>query len=231
MCGCSECVAINAYFAGLLDGEGYVGIRTVQRKNPSWNYSTYALQVTISNTVREPLDEAKRIWGGSINSHQAEKRIVPCFVWAVTSKQASRFLEDVVGYSKIKRPQIMLALELQDFVDKNGCKGKTKTPEQLDYMKSLQDEIRKYNSKKYNGEYTIRIPLSIGGGCLDCGCMLPANEHNDKRHITYQDYQKGDRADQSTVEVNKTTMSKVRQNIRTTLAAINNGKLSPSKKK
>jgi len=67
--------------------------------------------------------------------------------------------------------------------------------------------------------------------CLDCGCMLPANEHKDKRHITYKDYKQGDRADQSTVDVNGTSMSKVKSNIKATLAAIDSGKLSPAKVK
>ena len=66
--------------------------------------------------------------------------------------------------------------------------------------------------------------------CLDCGCMLPANEHNDKRHITYKDYQKGDRPIKSTADVNSKSLSTVKVTVKKTLSAINSGSLSPTKR-
>lgn len=67
--------------------------------------------------------------------------------------------------------------------------------------------------------------------CLDCLCMKPMNEHRDKRHITYRDYQNGDRAQQSTADVNGyKSITEASNAMKKTLAAIKSGKLSPTKR-
>ena len=72
--------------------------------------------------------------------------------------------------------------------------------------------------------------------CLSCGCMLPANAHGDKKTITYKDYQTGDRNYTDAAEYNKRTGGKgtaaeAQSYTKKTLAAINSGKLSPTKVK
>jgi hypothetical protein len=66
--------------------------------------------------------------------------------------------------------------------------------------------------------------------CLSCGCNLPANAHGDKRTITYQDYQKGDRDYSEAAKYNKGSAAEAQKYTKQTLAAIKSGKLSSSKK-
>lgn len=222
------CDSVRAYFAGLLDGEGYIGIRTVCRKNREWNYNTYALQIVITNSHKPVLEEAQRIWGGSLSTYLPHNREIPVSKLNFVSQKAAKFLLDVYPYLRIKREQAFTALDAQGFIDENGIKGKTKTNEQLAHLQSLQDKIRSLNQRKYNGTYIA--PLPIGGGCLSCGCMLPANGHGDQRTITYTDYQKGDRNFKDAAAYNDGSVDEAKRYTQKTLAAIKSGKLSPTKK-
>jgi hypothetical protein len=99
-----------AYFAGLFDGEGYIGIRRVSRTGWHGN-GTYALQLTIANTIRSPLDEAQAIWHGKVVKGQGTNR--PCFHWHLHGRMAAAFLQDILPYLRIKRQQAEVALEYQ----------------------------------------------------------------------------------------------------------------------
>lgn len=66
--------------------------------------------------------------------------------------------------------------------------------------------------------------------CLSCGCMLPANPHGDDRTITYNDYQKGDRNYKDAAAYNGGSVTEAKEYTKKTLAAINSGKLSPTKR-
>jgi hypothetical protein len=67
-------------------------------------------------------------------------------------------------------------------------------------------------------------------GCLSCGCRLPANPHGDKRTITYNDYQKGDRDYAEAAKYNKGSAAEAKRYTQETLGAIKKGKLSPTKR-
>lgn len=185
---CNSCAedAKRAYFAGLLDGEGTVGIRTVHKTN-SLRVS-FALQIAITNCDRSVLDEASAIWGGGVYVQQ--RRGKPVYRWAA-SRRPVDFLRDVLPYVRIKRQQVLIALALVESIER--C-GRVVPPEEWDYRRQLQAECRNFNQRRYHGEYiTPLVPQirSVGGGCLSCGCVLqggsPTDDHDDDANITIGD--------------------------------------------
>ena len=96
-----------AYYAGILDGEGTIRIG----KNKPLEYHTrtahYYLQVIIANQNLQVLEELKQCFGGSI------QRATGCYHLHMASRMAASFLEAVKPYSRIKLPQIEVALQFQ----------------------------------------------------------------------------------------------------------------------
>ena len=80
---------LNAYAAGLLDGEGCV----------RWNNSP---SIEVSNKHRGALCLLQEKWGGTIRDKGDE-----VFVWTVYGKKALKYLSNVAKYSVIKYPQIV----------------------------------------------------------------------------------------------------------------------------
>ncbi len=80
---------LNAYAAGLLDGEGCV----------RWNNSP---SIEVSNKHRGALRLLQEKWGGTIRDKGDE-----VFVWTVYGKKALKYLSNVAKYSVIKYPQIV----------------------------------------------------------------------------------------------------------------------------
>lgn len=80
---------LNAYAAGLLDGEGCV----------RWNHSP---SIEVSNKHQGALRLLQEKWGGSIRD-KGDK----VFVWTVHGKRALKYLSNVAKYSVIKYPQIV----------------------------------------------------------------------------------------------------------------------------
>ncbi len=113
-----------AYAAGIMDGEGCVGIYKKRETRVRLGY-TYGLAVEItmcSSTI--PMWLHKN-FGGSLNDYagrkENHKRI---FVWQVVAQQAKSFLELILPYLKEKSGQAKIAVEFQEI------KGNAEQPNQ-----------------------------------------------------------------------------------------------------
>jgi hypothetical protein len=170
----------NAYFAGLVDGEGYVGIRTV-RHTGGW--ISFAVQVTVTNAFESVLREGLGRWGGSMHSYRKSTKGHQVWKWQITGQQASRLLADIFPYLRIKAAQAELAMELQVRIDAIRHR-RQRTVEENTARLDLQTRCRELNQRVYNGEYIPPRLKAIGGGCLTCGCRKPTDSHGDPRNIT-----------------------------------------------
>jgi len=79
---------LNAYSAGLLDGEGCI----------RWNSSP---TVEITNKHHAVLVQMRRKWGGRVRDKGEG-----VYVWTVYGRKALKYLMAVARYSVIKYPQI-----------------------------------------------------------------------------------------------------------------------------
>lgn len=104
---------VLAYMAGVIDSDGYITIHRSTRRGVSY----YAARIGVAGTRREPHDLAASLWGGSVGYYQPKnERHRGQFQWSRTGDAAYGAISDVLSFLRVKRPQAMAALELQEHV-------------------------------------------------------------------------------------------------------------------
>ena len=120
-----------AYYAGLFDGEGTVGIRRSYRertlKGGQKTVTHYELYISIANTNPVPLKELYELFGGYKQMVIDKRRVLiakPLWRWQLTAKKAENFLKLIFPYLRIKTEEVETALEYRKII-KSG-KGRKK---------------------------------------------------------------------------------------------------------
>lgn len=126
----------TAYFAGLFDGEGSVGI---YRYNKKRNGQTPKLTVQIGMNDRRPLalihEQYPESWLG-----EHENRWGKTWKLMFPSREgATRFLSDIRPYLVSKQDQVDLALEFSQIPSKRGVRPDSDT---LERMFELADRLK-----------------------------------------------------------------------------------------
>lgn len=105
---------ILAYTAGLLDGEGCIKIKR-DKKIKRRGDICHTLEVEIANTDYGVIEWLKTTFGGTTHSvmNQNNHGWRQCWRWRLSCRRASEFLREVLPYTKIKTPQINIALSFQ----------------------------------------------------------------------------------------------------------------------
>jgi len=105
------------YAAGFIDGEGSISIRAKNhgRYHPGWSPSWAAL-VEVSQVDPRPLQWLQQRWGGALRQirRNRTKNERDAWDWIVASKQAYKFLEDVLPMLMVKQEHAQNALRLRD---------------------------------------------------------------------------------------------------------------------
>ncbi len=111
--------AVLAYIAGIIDGEGYVGIpRSRTRDGRERKNVYYRIRVTITNSdARLLLWLQKTLVGGSVAStgykNQAQNQHKPCWFFHLSGANCERLLVAVIPYLILKKEQALLCLEMR----------------------------------------------------------------------------------------------------------------------
>jgi len=135
------------YVAGIIDGEGHIGI-TLHRREP---YTLFSVRVEITNTSLDLHEWLVRKFGGSCHVHWKKRYSTnhsPAFRWRIDSVGARKILELVRPYLKVKRQQADLALQ---FISLDSKRVPSVRAEMYERMKEL--------NKRGTGETT-----TIGSG-------------------------------------------------------------------
>ena len=137
----------EAYFAGLLDGDGSV---VLAKKGEKYTQPTFALNVIISNKHRGVLEEAQRLFGGSIQP-SGEPRNDGVYGLYLAARDAMRFLEAVLPYLRIKKEQARVAIEFQRGMRRWGSKGpERRTPEEIQRQLLCRATLQSLNRRGTN---------------------------------------------------------------------------------
>lgn len=129
---------INAYIAGIFDGEGCIGIYRrvrVDRKNPE-----YPCELRISNTNKNVIEFIKRhfkeglvyTWIGRSSTRRQ------MWSWEVRGKKAMNFLQTVYPYLVIKKDQAKIAIE---FVKRFRKNARGRTPAEIQWADAQVTQI------------------------------------------------------------------------------------------
>jgi hypothetical protein len=144
-----ENVARNAYFAGLIDGEGYISIqRNCSRCSKNWmNYKRLAVRTSMVEV--EALEEGKNIWGGYL-MHRQRKGGSEYREWVLQHGKAAKFLKDILPHLRIKKEQAEIALRYR-FLQVRKRKGTNVISEdELKYRQELENKLKSLHLHKGN---------------------------------------------------------------------------------
>lgn len=132
------------YVAGLLDGEGYIGIHKCkpQKRHKSISHS---LQVYITNTYLGVLIECQKQFGGSIRKRVSPFGYKTLYDWIIATKAAAGFLSMVYPHLIIKRERARLAIEFDQ--TKSSQRGARLSKSELSLRESYYQAIHSLNQK------------------------------------------------------------------------------------
>lgn len=108
------------YAAGLVDGEGYIGISHPKAAD------TYAIRVAVAMVTKGSpiLSSMERSFGGRINSMKAEtERNATKDRWVVDGQEAADFLARIAPHLILKHEQAMICLEFHDRITASRAAG------------------------------------------------------------------------------------------------------------
>lgn len=128
-----------AWAAGFFDGEGFIQISRGFLKRQGWG-PYYQMQISVSQIVREPLDELVRLFGGTV--YPQRKRNL--FTWACTSRNAFPALVEMIPFLRVKREQALLAIKFQKRRKKGGTRKANRMKDEADWrqLSVLKDKHR-----------------------------------------------------------------------------------------
>lgn len=140
-----------AYVAGIVDGEGYIGV--VKREMTGSMRSTrYAGVLVVGNTSRRLIEALVAAFDiGSVTYRRGGERKKGCFLWAIQSRNARDVLVRVRPYLVVKRAQADLVVEFVDGFEsfKGGRPGKfggqTVSDHELGRRSRIYEELRRLN--------------------------------------------------------------------------------------
>uniref|UniRef100_A0A6M3JES2 Putative HNH homing endonuclease n=1 Tax=viral metagenome TaxID=1070528 RepID=A0A6M3JES2_9ZZZZ len=133
-----------AYTAGIIDGEGYIGIKYTGRKSGR-RYRT--LRVEVGNTNKILIDWLQLHYGGSYYQAKSKPQNRQYWKWGLSAKQAAAFLEKILPYLLIKKYEAALAIEFQ----KNKHYGRGKTEEAIAVEEAQAILMSNYHKGVYSG--------------------------------------------------------------------------------
>ena len=136
-------VAGWAWLAGLLDGEGYFGIRnrTARDGEPRWFRAVITVGMTSETACRKALEVSNC---GSVRLLPRQTTTgKPIWEWQVTTRDALIVAENVLPYLAEKTQQARLILSLKDIIDKrpvgtNVRLSQAEVAERLNIKNALQ---------------------------------------------------------------------------------------------
>ena len=132
----------RAYLAGLIDGEGSIGI------DAHGGHRVPSVRVTITNTNYPLLQEIHAIWGGALTTRRI--RIIG---WKASSdllfgaKTAIEVLREIQPYLRAKKKQCDVALRFQETVNPPEHMTQRKTPEVVALREQLRRKILELNKR------------------------------------------------------------------------------------
>lgn len=101
---------VLAYTAGIIDGEGYIGIMHHKRKTRS---SSYERVLKVGNTNEHLIDWLVHMYGGHKETVNQKGSRKPSWNWILWGEKAVDLLTQIYPYSIIKKSQIDVFLRFQ----------------------------------------------------------------------------------------------------------------------
>lgn len=113
----------DPYFAGIVDGEGHVGImpmHTGRRADGSYKKKQHTITVAVGMCDARIPRLFQMRFGGSVYAATRKSHYKPIFTWKVYAKKAEYVLRELLPWLIVKQAQAYVALEFRDSLKKQG---------------------------------------------------------------------------------------------------------------
>jgi len=147
-----------AYAAGIIDGEGYIGIKVYKpsKNNGTINY-TYLPRIVIKMNSGEIMDFFHGTFGGAVNLvPQKDSGYFPGFAWELCGSSATKVLKKLLPFLRTKKKQAEAAIRLQSRIDVGKIKGHRRgsplSENEVMIRKKIHEEVKHLN------KYAITMP-------------------------------------------------------------------------
>jgi len=106
---------VDAWTAGIIDGEGTIAIETPRGELRRAYPRLYRAVIRVGNTDPRMLNKLRELWGGNIRSYHNRhpEKWKQAYEWMVTNKSVVPILEAILPYLVCKKEQAELTLTLQ----------------------------------------------------------------------------------------------------------------------
>ena len=121
-----------AYAAGLIDGEGWIGMRKKKGIRNKGRAYSYAIGVSVGMANQELPEWLCSMFGGVVCKRltkQANRH--DSWHWQIEHGTALLALRSILPYLKLKRPQAELAIQFQEAIKPRQYKYHPKTQQEL----------------------------------------------------------------------------------------------------
>lgn len=172
---------MHQYAAGLIDGEGYIGIQA------SGGSYQVRLKIGMSDKGKPALEQMVRLYGGRIDEGPARNdRNRETATWVVTGERAAEIIREVKPWLFVKAEAAEIALQLQlmlEAADRLPNGRREWTAEMRGRAEELRSRIQQANRRGPDPEPNPNIPESIpvakyrGGTWWDSVDSLFGPEH------------------------------------------------------
>ena len=104
-----------AYLAGIIDGEGYIGIKKDQIKNRGINPAYYE-RMSVANVNKPVIEMFFKLFNcGNIQFHKPSKLSKRGYwSWEVTNLKATLVVKQIYPYLLIKKPEAKIIIKLSE---------------------------------------------------------------------------------------------------------------------
>lgn len=171
----------KAYLAGLLDGEGHIGV-TLSKPRGNGEWRTHALQVTLANTHIETLAWVKSVWGGTLHTRTQPCQRVPIGNSQWTSAAAASLLKEILPYLRVKRSQALLGLQFAEMAQ--GPRTRFILREEWDQREQLRMAIRQLNRPDPTLVLQPYPDRSVTRTCVQCGKVFQMPYRSNKKYCS-----------------------------------------------
>lgn len=131
-----------SYLAGIIDGEGTIGIRKQSER-------IYQIRLLVNNTSEELIEYLKENYGGKkLGPYKQKGNNKDIFEWVCSGKEAIKIIKRILPYLVIKQLQAELAIKAFDdtFITNYNYKGPDQVPKYaIDKRKYYYQQMKKLN--------------------------------------------------------------------------------------
>lgn len=107
-----------AYLAGIIDGEGYVGIMKMRKGNKSkWCYKNdyaYVPVIKIAMIDKELITWLKESYGGNFETRKARPNARESYCWTARKSKVNDILQKVYPYLRVKKKHAEIIFKYQN---------------------------------------------------------------------------------------------------------------------